>query len=268
MKYSSIVSRDEGGDEHVDEVGDDGGDETADGVGEDRLGRQLPVAERVEHRCVRAQVAAPAHADRGEDGYGVAVYPSLVYEVGHKAERRAHRAERRDREGHEVRIGKPEQPFEYEVDLACKPRQQRDSFVGRAGISAGLARRTERQNHHERRDDQHAGDDGEADVYTGPASVKQRVEHADERGLFMLMLFFLDFLVFPDHILREVMREVLDYEILHDARRYDTAAERPEESYHRLPEISLTHHEHHHQQTHAERRAEIGERYELEFLEV
>ena len=61
---------------------------------------------------------------------------------------------------------------------------------------------------------------------------------------------------------------VLYHEILHDACRDHTAAECAEKSDHWLPEESLADHEHHDQKSHAESRSEIGQRYELEFLEI
>lgn len=61
---------------------------------------------------------------------------------------------------------------------------------------------------------------------------------------------------------------VLDDEILHDARGDDATAACAEEAHEGLPEEALAHHEHHHQKAHAEGRAEIGEGYELEFLEI
>lgn len=69
-------------DKHIGPVGDHSGGYAAYGMRHDGFGRKLAVAERVEHGGVRAEVAAPAHADGGEHGYGVAVYPSGVHKAG------------------------------------------------------------------------------------------------------------------------------------------------------------------------------------------
>ena len=55
----------------------EGSHQTTHSVGDDGLGGELAVAERVEHGGVGAEIAAPAHADGGEHGDGIAVDPSL-----------------------------------------------------------------------------------------------------------------------------------------------------------------------------------------------
>ena len=113
-------------------VGGDGSDESAAEVGEDSLRCEVAVAERVEHGGVSAEEAAPAHADGGEHGDGVAVNPAVRYEVGYQAERSAHSAERRDGERHEVRVVEAEEPLEHKVDFVGKPRQQLHTLIGGA----------------------------------------------------------------------------------------------------------------------------------------
>lgn len=73
--------------QHISPVGYHTGGYAAYGMRHYRLGRKLAVAQRVEHGGVRAEVSAPAHADGGEHGYGVAVNPSGVHETGNKPER-------------------------------------------------------------------------------------------------------------------------------------------------------------------------------------
>lgn len=126
MHFLSHRQRVEG--EHP--VGGDGSHESAAEVGEDSLRGEVAIAERVEHGGVSAEEAAPAHADGGEHGDGVAVNPAVRYEVGYQAERSAHSAERRDGERHEVRVVEAEEPLEHEVDLVSQPRQQFHTLVG------------------------------------------------------------------------------------------------------------------------------------------
>ncbi len=51
---------------------------------------------------------------------------------------------------------------------------------------------------------------------------------------------------------------ILQYKILHQPGRDNATAERSEEADERLPEKSLSDHEHHYEKSHAERRTEIG----------
>ena len=91
--------------------------EAADSVCKDGFRCEFAIAERVKHGGVGGEIAAPAHADCSEYGYGVAVGPALGDEVGHKAQGSAYGAECRDREGYEVGIMKSEEPFKHEVDF-------------------------------------------------------------------------------------------------------------------------------------------------------
>lgn len=111
-------------------MGGDGSHESAAEVGEDSLRGEVAIAERVEHGGVSAEEAAPAHADSGEHGDGVAVNPAVRDEVRNQAQGSTHRAERRDGERHEVRVVETEEPLEHEVDLVGKPRQQLHTLVG------------------------------------------------------------------------------------------------------------------------------------------
>ena len=69
-----------------------------------------------------AEISAPAHSDCGEDSDGVSVDPSGCHEVRNKSECCSYGSEGCDREGDEVRIGKSEEPFEKEAELASDPR--------------------------------------------------------------------------------------------------------------------------------------------------
>ena len=167
-------------DQHVHPVRRDAGDESADGVGKDGLGGQFPVAEGVEHGGVGAEVAAPAHADGGEHGDGVAVNPAFRHEVGHQSQGGAHGTEGGNRECHQVRVGEAEEPFEHEAHFVCQPGQCLDTLVG--GSRVAFRSGSEGQNHHQRGDNQYAGDDGDADVHTRASAVEQGVEDAEEEN--------------------------------------------------------------------------------------
>ncbi len=251
-------------------VGGDGSDESAAEVGEDSLRREVAVAERVEHGGVSAEEAAPAHADGGKDGDGVAVNPAVRYEVGYQAERSAYSTERRDGERHEVRVVEAEEPLEHEVDFVGKPRQQLHTLIGGARVRA-VGRRAEREYHHERRDDEHAGDDGYAHFNAAASAVEHGVEQAYEHGLLFLrtflFLFFL-YVLLRHGVLRGILRISLQHEALHEARRTDAAEAGAEQTDEWRGVVALTRHEHDDEQTHAERRTEVGERDELVFLEV
>lgn len=251
-------------------VGGDGSHESAAEVGEDSLRGEVAIAERVEHGGVSAEEAAPAHADGGEHGDGVAVNPAVRYEVGYQAEGSAHRAECRDGERHEVRVVETEEPLEHEVDLVSQPRQQLHTLIGSTRVrSVGSC--AEREYHHERRDDEHAGDDGYAHLHTAASAVKHGVEQAYEHGLllalaFLLLLFFDVLLRY--RVLRSILRIGLQHEALHQSRGADAAEARTEQTDERRGIVALTRHEHDDEQTHTERRTEVGERDELIFLEV
>ena len=256
--------------EEVHPVGGDGSDESAAEVGEDSLRREVAVAERVEHGGVSAEEAAPAHADGGEHGDGVAVNPAVRYEVGYQAERSAYSAERRDGERHEVRVVEAEEPLEHEVDFVGKPRQQLHALIGGARVRA-VGSRAEREYHHERRDDEHAGDDGYAHFNAAASAVEHGVEQAYEHGLLFLRAFLLLFFLYVllrHGVLRGILRISLQHEALHQSCGADAAEAGAEQTDERCGVVALTRHEHNDEQTHAERRTEVGERDELVFLEV
>ena len=166
-----------------------------------------------------AEEAAPAHADGGEHGDGVAVNPAVRYEVGYQAERSAHCAERRDGERHEMRVVEAEEPLEHEVDFVGKPRQQLHTLIGSARVRA-VGRRAEREYHHERRDDEHAGDDGYAHFNAAASAVEHGVEQAYEHRFLFALAFLL--LLFLDVLLRHcvlcgILRISLQHEALHES---------------------------------------------------
>lgn len=251
-------------------VGGDGSDESAAEVGEDSLRREVAVAERIEHGGVSAEEAAPAHADGGEHGDGVAVNPAVSYEVGYQTERSAHCPERRDGERHEVRVVEAEEPLEHKVDFVGKPRQQLHTLIGGARVRA-VGRRAEREYHHERRDDEHARDDGYAHFNAAASAVEHGVEQAYEHGLLFLLAFLLLlflYLLLRHGVFRGILRISLQHEALHESRRTDAAEAGAEQTDERSGVVALTRHEHDDEQTHTERRTEVGERDELVFLEV
>ena len=74
----------------------------------------------------------------------------------------------------------------------------------------------------------------------------------------------------PEHLLLAIIRlnGSTAYEVLHQTSGYDTTAGCSEHTHEGFGEITLADHEHHHEQSHAEGRAEVGQRDELIDLEV
>ena len=253
-------------DKHIGPVGDHSGGYAAYGMRHDGFGRKLAVAERVEHGGVRAEVSAPAHADGGEHGYGVAVNPSGAHEAGNKPERGAHGAEGCYGECHLVRVVEAEEPLEQEAYLVGEPWQKLDALVRRAVVARRSG--TEGEHHDKRRDYKDAGYYGYADVDAGASAVEQGVKRAQEYAFLFFLLFLLLNLVPVADRLVGVLRIHFEYLALHEARGNYAAYEGSKESYYRLDVEALPYHEHHDEQSHAEGGAEIGERNELVFLEV
>ena len=252
--------------QHIGPVGYHTGGYAAYGMRHYRLGRKLSVAQRVEHGGVRAEVSAPAHADGGEHGYGVAVNPSGAHEAGYEAERGAHGAEGCYGECHLVRVVEAEEPLEQEAYLVGKPWQKLDALVRRAVVARRSG--TEGEHHDKRRDYKDAGNYGYADVDAGASAVEQGVKRAQEYAFLFFLLFLLLNLVPVADRLVGVLRIHFEYLALHEARGNYAAYEGSKESYYRLDVEALPYHEHHDEQSHAEGGAEIGERNELVFLEV
>ena len=72
--------------------------------------------------------------------------------------------------------------LENDADLVTEPGQDADALIGSAGIDA-LGTGREGENHHERRDDDDARDDGKAHIDARAAAIEQRVEDAQKHRL-------------------------------------------------------------------------------------
>ena len=255
---------------HADEMGDEGGAEAANGVGDNGLGGQFAIAEGVEHGGVGAEESAPTHANGREDGDGIAIDPALPDEVGDKAEGRAYGAKGGDGEGYLVGVGEAEEEAEEARHLVGQGGQGFYALVGGAGVCA-VGGGAEGEYHDEGGDDEHTGDDGQADIDSGLASVEQRVEGAQEDGLLLLVL-GLDAEGFlrseVDGGLLGVLGIGAQDEALHHAGGDDTAAEGSEESDEGLDEVALANHEDDDDEPHAEGGAEVGEGDVLILAEV
>ena len=246
----------------------EGSHQTTHSVGDDGLGGELAVAERVEHGGVGAEIAAPAHADGGEHGDGIAVDPSLGEEIGNKAQCGAHSAQGGDGEGNLVGVGEAEDHPEQAVELVGHIGQELHALVGGACVDTLLVG-SEGENHDHGGDDEHAGDDGHAHIDTRLAAIEQGIESAQEGRLraFNLLRVLLGHLLHHG-ILGGELRVLLHHEMLHHAGGDDTAAEGPHEAYKGLGVEALADHEDDDDETHAEGGAEIGERDILELLEM
>ena len=245
----------------------DGGEQAADGVGKDSTRGELAIVHRVEHRGVGAQEAAPTHADGGEHGDGVAIDPALLDELGNQTERGTDGTEGGDGEADEVRIIEAEEPLEDETNLLAEPRQDSDALIGGTRIgTVGTGR--EGKNHHQRGDDEHTRDNGEPDVNTRTAAVEQGVEDAQEYRLILLVGHLeVGLGELTGGFLGILGVSLLD-KVLHQAGGDDTATDGTDQTDKRLLEVAVTHHEDDDDQSHTEGGAEVGQRDELEFLEV
>ena len=165
-------------------MGADSSHNTADGVGDDSLWSQVAIAQRVEHRSVGAQESAPAHTDCREYRNGVAIYPSVLNETWHQAQCSAYSSESGDRECHEMWVVESEEPFKHEVYLIGKGWKQFHTLIRRTVVSVGTF--AEGEHHHERRDDEHTGDDGNTHIHSASSTVEQTVEQTDEYRLLRL----------------------------------------------------------------------------------
>lgn len=88
--------------------------EAADRMGNDRPPRQLPETEGVHHRHMGAEIAAPAHPDRRENGDLVAADESLGQKSGDEADGRADGSERGERKGDRLAVLETEQGIDDE----------------------------------------------------------------------------------------------------------------------------------------------------------
>ena len=102
----------------------DGGYESATEVCHDGFGREVAIADRVEHGGVRAEKSTPTHTDGGEYGDGVAVNPAVAHESRYQTEGRSYSSKSGDGECHEMWVVEPEQPLKHEINLVGKPWQQ------------------------------------------------------------------------------------------------------------------------------------------------
>ena len=170
-------------------------------------------------------------------------------------------------------VGEAEEPFEHDVDFRGEPGQQLRAFVGRARIGA-VGRGAKREHHHQRRNNQHARNDGQANINTRATTVEQRVQDAHEHRLRLILVFVfrhervLSVVRMVCRGLRGVVRIGFQHEILHEACRDNTAHKCAEESDERLLEIALSDHENNDDESHSEGRSEVRERNELVFLEI
>ena len=173
-------------------------------------------------------------------------------------------------------VGEAKEPFEDDIDFRGQPGKRLGALVGRARIGA-VGRRAERQHHHECRDNEHAGDDGDADVHTRAASVEQRIQDANEERLLLFPLIVVLLVqghngVLPVGARRGLLGGIVGigfhHEMLHETRRHDAAAEGAEKAYERLYKVALPYHENDDDESHTEGSAEVGQRNELIFLEV
>ena len=248
-------------------MGNDGSKEATDGVGQDGTRGELAVVHRVKHGSVGAQETAPAHADGGEHSDGITIDPALLDEPGHQTECGTDSTKGRDGEADEVRIVEAKEPLEDKTDLLAEPRQDGDTFVGCTGVSAVGAGR-EGEDHHERGDDDDTGNDSQTHIDTGAAAIEQGIEDAQEERLVFLVL---DLEVglgeFTGGLFGILGMGLLD-EVLHEARGDHTAEDGSNESDEGLLEEAVTHHEDDDNQAHTEGCTEVGQRYELVFLEV
>ena len=252
-------------------MGDDGGAESADGVGEDGLRGQFAVAEGIEHGGVGGEESAPAHADGGEHGDGVAVDPSAGLETGHEAEGGTDGAEGGDGEGNLMGVAEAEEPVEQRAGFGGEVGQDLRAFVGGAGIGA-VGRRPEGEHHDEGRDDEHAGDNGESDVHAAASAVEEGVEDAHEEALRLAVGHFLDEGVLCTRTdvggVGAVVGMGPDDEMLHEAGGDDAAHAGAEEADERGGQVALSHHVDDDDEAHAEGGAEVGEGDELVLLEI
>ena len=67
-------------------MGGECGDQASDSMGNYRFGCKLAEAETVKHSSVCAEISAPAHSDRCEYGYGIAVDPAGLNEVRNQSQ--------------------------------------------------------------------------------------------------------------------------------------------------------------------------------------
>ena len=174
---------------------------------------------------------------------------------------------------------KAKQPAEHKINLGSQPREQRHAFVSTACVTSD-SRGAKRRHHHNGRDDQYAGDDGETDFHTAFSAVEHGVERAQERP-FLLFLYFSPFFIrFIDYLVQGLFLHdsvghrgiqfgiALQRQLLHHARGDDTADERPCQSDQGAATVTAPRHEGHHHQSHAEGGAEVGQRGDLVLFEV
>ncbi len=250
-------------------VGGDAGAEASDGVGSDGFADEVAVAEAVEHGGVGGEVAAPAHAHGGEDGYGVVVDNAFRDEAGDKTKGSTHGAESGDGERDEGTELEAEEPVEDHVDFVGQHGDDGDTLVGGTGIFAMFARRTKGEHHDHGGDTEHAGDDGEADVDALLATVEHTVEETLQHTAFALVGNIL-LVAFGGafHHRGIHLGVALEGETLHEAGRDDAADKGAKDTHSGTATEALAYHEGQHHEAHAKGSAEIGEGDELVLLEI
>ena len=160
--------------------------ETSDGMCTNGFADELAITEAIEHSSVGAEETAPAHADGGEHSDGIVVNNTFGDEAWHQADSGTHGAEGGHGEGNQGTILESEEPVEDEVDFVGRPADDGHAFVSHAKVFAVFSCSAKGEHHHDGGDAEHAWDDGEADVYTVLAAVKQRVEETHEHAAFRL----------------------------------------------------------------------------------
>ena len=112
-------------------------------MADDGLARVLPAAQDLHHGDVGAEVAAPAHADRGEHGQIVDVDQAPVDEVRDQAQGRAGRTEGGHRDGDGLSAGEAEERLQDKADPVGQPGQDAHALarvapIGLRGDDAGV----------------------------------------------------------------------------------------------------------------------------------
>ena len=217
---------------------------------------------------MRTQITAPAHTDGCKYRNGITVGPSFGNEARHQAQRCTYCTQSCNRESYQVWILETEQPLEHHVNLTCQVWQQLDTFVSLTVVCT--VRRTECQDHHQSRDNQHTRNNGHTYIYTGLSTIQQSIQCTDKHRLFFYHFLFISgkLVITLNGIFFEERRISLHHEALHQTGRNDTTDKRPYQTNERFSIETLSHHEHNHQQAHTKSRTEVGQRNVLVLLEI
>jgi len=153
------------------------------------------------------------------------------------------------------------------VNLFRQPGQHRHALTG--GPIVYTLRTGAEGNHNDGRgDDEHAGNNLQAQFHTVLTAIQNSIEETHEDAVpvrsFFLHARFLGQLVQHRGI---QLRESLEAAALHDAGRDDGAAEGAEQAHQRTGDLAVADHGNNNDEAHAEGRTEVGQGDELVFLE-